>query len=87
MVPRNPALTDLGKGVLNVSEPSRRRKTTNNPKSYIMLRNCIICLEYLDLLNNSFDYLTKGSSFIIRPDFQLTQFHWKRGGVADEHVG
>ena len=63
MVPRNSAFTDLGKGASNVSEPSRRRKISNSPKSFIMLRNCIIiCLEYLDLLNNSFDYLTKRQS-------------------------
>ena len=40
--------------------PSRRRKIRNSAKSFLVLRNCIIiCSEYLDLLNNSFDYLTK----------------------------
>ena len=60
MVPPNPAFTDLGKGASNVSQQSPWRKIRNSPKSFIMLGNCIvICLEYLDLLNNSFDYLTK----------------------------
>ena len=86
MVPRNPAFTDLGKGASNVSEPSRRRKIRNSPKSFFMLRNCIIiCSEYLDLLNNSFDSL-KGSSFVIRADFQLTRVSWRRGGVAGENA-
>ena len=55
MVQPNPALIDLsGKSASNISEPTRRHKIRNSPKTLILLRNCInICYEYLDLPNNS----------------------------------